>query len=172
MTWSGIGEFTLGGCVPMALTAQGGLSASVGLVLPEMQARIAGYIEAQAAVILHPITIASQLASAVALVAQLEALIAVGIPLVSLDTALIAGLIAELQATIGTLEARATFAVNLGVLLGTPGVYLVRHSGPVGDVLPAGLPGGSGPSQPVQGIAILATDAGAWSAIEAMFRVE
>jgi hypothetical protein len=170
MSWIGIGSFDLGSCVPMAVTAQAGLSASIGIVLPELQARLAGYLEAQANLTLNPPTLAADLEAALALVAQLQVLVELGLPSAGIDLSLIVGLIGELQLTLGSLSAQLSFAVSFGVLLGTPGVYLVRHTGPVGDVLPSGLPGGSGPSQPVEGIAILATDAGAWSAIQAVFR--
>jgi hypothetical protein len=170
MTWIGIGSFDLGSCVPMALTAQAGISASVNLVLPEIQAKLAGALEVQAFLALNPPSLTADLEAAVALVAQLEALITLGLPSAALDLSAMLALIAELQVSIGSLTAQLSFALSFGVLLGTPGVYLVRHSGPIGDVFPGGLPGGAGPSQPVEGIGIFATDAGAWTAIQAVFR--
>jgi hypothetical protein len=170
MTWMGIGEFSLGACVPLALTAQGNISLSVNLVLPELTAKLAGYIAAQASIAITPPTLAFQLEAALGLVAQLQALVALDLPSISINLSIVAGLIAELELSLGSLTAQLNFAISLGLILGTPGVYLVRHSGPVGDVLPGGLPGGAGPSQQVEGIAILATDAGAWSAMQALFR--
>jgi hypothetical protein len=154
----------------MALTANAGISASIGLVLPELEAKVAGYVEAHAQLLVNPPSLEADLEAALGLVAQLQALIALGLPSAGIDLGLILGLIAELEILIGSLSARLAFSTSFGLLLGTPGVYLVRHSGAVGDVLPAGLPGGSGPSQPVEGIALLATDAGAWAAIQAVFR--
>jgi hypothetical protein len=166
----GIGSFDLGSCVPMALTANAGLSASIDFVLPELEAKLAGFLEIQAELTINPPSLEADLEAALGLVAQLQALIALGLPSIGIDLTLIAGLIAELELSLGALSARLSFSVGFGLLLGTPGVYLVHHSGPIGDVLPAGLPGGSGPSQPVQGIGIFATDAGAWAAIQSVFR--
>jgi hypothetical protein len=166
----GIGSFDLGSCVPMALTANAGLSASIDFVLPELEAKLAGFLEIQAELILNPPTLEADLEAALGLVAQLQALIALGLPSIGIDLTLIAGLIADLELSLGALSARAAFSLNFGLLLGTPGVYLVHHSGPIGDVLPAGLPGGAGPTQPVEGLGIFATDAGAWAAIQAVFR--
>ena len=171
MTWIGIGEFSLGGVVPLAGVIQGRLSAAVGLVLPELESKLDGVLRAQAALILNPPSLSAQLAAAESIVTQLTALLNLGIPGASVDLVTLAALVAELQLQIGGIQAHATFATDFGVLLGTPGVYLVRHTGPVGDVMPGGLPGGIGPLQPVEGIAILATDAGAWTAIQALFRV-
>lgn len=166
----GIGSFDLGSCVPMALAANASLSASIDFVLPELTAKLAGFVEMQAAVMLNPPSLASDLEAAIGLVAQLEALIELGLPSAGIDLTLIAGLIADLQLSLGALSARLSFSVGFGVLLGTPGIYLVHHSGPIGDVLPAGLPGGAGPSQQVEGIGVFATDAGAWAAIQSVFR--
>lgn len=166
MTWMGIGEFTLGACVPMANTAYAAIGAAVGVSLPAVQARIAGLVKVQARVAVTPPSVATDLAAAVQLVARLQA--AVAMP--AFDVTLLGTMIADVQAILTDLSVRATFAANFGILLGTPGIYLARHSGAIGDVFPGGLPGGADPYQPIEGIAVFATDAGAWAAIQAVFK--
>lgn len=159
-----------GQCVPMALLAQGKLSASIGLVLPELTARLEGMLAAQVNLTINPPSLAANLQAALGLVAQLQAAIALEMPSASIDLNVILGLIAELQLSLGALQVDLQWAIAFGVILGTPGIHLYAHEGPVGDVLPGGLPGGDGPTQPAIGVLLLATDSGAISALQAMFR--
>lgn len=165
-----VGSLSPGQCVPMALLAQGRLSASIGLVLPELAARLEGMLAAQVNLTINPPTLAANLQAALALVAQLEASITLGLPSASIDLSVIVGLIAELQLSLGALQLDLQWALAFGLILGTPGIHLYAHEGAVGDVLPGGLPGGDGPSQPAVGVLLLATDSGAIAALRAMFR--
>ena len=165
-----VGSLSPGQCVPMALLAQGKLSASIGLVLPELQARLEGMLAASVNLSIQPPTLAANLEIALALVAQLQAAIELGLPSASIDLTLIASLIAELQISLGALQLDLQWSLAFGLILGTPGIHLYAHEGAVGDVLPGGLPGGTGPNQPAIGVLLLATDSGAIAALQAMFR--
>ena len=56
MTFILILEGSLGQCVPLALTASLELEAAVGLMLPELNAKIAGLLQLQASLTLTPPT--------------------------------------------------------------------------------------------------------------------
>lgn len=170
MTWATIGEFNLGSCVPLALQAQAGLDLSIGLVLPELQAKLGAYLGVQAQLAITPPSLALDLEAAIGLVAQLQATISLGLPGIEFDLSIIAGLIAELQLSLGGLQAQLAFSLQFGLLLGTPGIVVAVHEGQIGDVLPGGMPGGFGPAQPVWGVGLFATDAGSRTALETFFR--
>lgn len=166
MTASLVGEFTLGECLPLAAGAQVSLQAQ----LPELAARVAGALEAQAAVTLQPPTLAADLAAALGLVAQIQAAIALGLPSVTLDLALMASIVAELQASLGALQAQ----IALFACLGTPGVYLVAQDGTLGGLgadigTAASVIGPS--STPTNAVALICTTPEAWAAVSVAMRV-
>lgn len=153
----------------MVVLAEAKLSASIGLTLPTLEARLAGAVAAHARIGLQPPTLAGRLEAAVALVARLEAMIELGLPAIQVDVGAMLAVIAELELMIGELSASLSFSVGLAALLGTPGIYLARHEGAIGDVFPGGLPGGVSPSEPVWGVGVFATDGESKAALEAFF---
>jgi hypothetical protein len=150
VTYQYLGEITLGQCVPLALSAQ-------ALVVPELAAKVAGLLKAQAALTITPPTIAGQLALAAKTVANLE----VAPPGASLNLSGIAKLLAEIQASLSAW-------IAIGVSLGTPGVYAYSYEGTAGQLIPGGLPGNP-PSVPCNAVIFIATDAGVWSGMQAVF---
>jgi hypothetical protein len=150
MTYTYLGELSLGACVPLALTAQ-------ALVVPELAAKVAGLLKVQAALTITPPSIAGQLALAAKMVANLE----VAPPGASLQLAGIAKLLAEIQASLSAW-------VAIGVSLGTPGVFAYTYEGPANQLIPGGLPGNP-PAVPCNAVIFIATDAGVWSGMQAVF---
>lgn len=156
-TWNLVGQMTLGACVPSAVAAVAAIDASVAVALPDISARLAGCLAASAQVTFTPVQISALLESAIALTP----------PGVALNADAFAAVIAELQTTLGGLEAQASIGAALGLQLGTPGVWLYSVQGNAQDIIPGGIPG---VSAPVQGVILLASDAGAIAALQAVFR--
>lgn len=174
MTATYLGGFTVGECLPIAVTAKGGLDAAVAVALPELQAKVAGALEAQAALTLSPPTLAGDLQAAVALVGQLQAAVALGLPSAGIDLVAMAAVVAELQATIGGLQAQLALSASLGVTLGGGGVHLITQDGTIGtlgsDVAGAASAIGSSLS-PCKAVVLLATTDAAWAGISAAVKV-
>lgn len=159
-----VGELSLGACVPVAVSATATADASIGLVLPNISAELAGLLELQGVLSVSPPSISAQLEAAMAVVANLQ----LDMPTISLDLSLMAEVIAELQATLGSLQAQLSAIVALNLTLGTPGVYAYTYSGSSGGLIPGGLPGVS-TSTPCNAVVFAATDAGAWAAMQTAF---
>jgi hypothetical protein len=198
-----LGSLTLGNCVPIAgrakveldaalaagLAASARLEADVGLVLPSLNAKLAAALKLQASLVLTPPSLTAQLEAALKLVAALEAAISLGLPGLSFQLAAVAKLIAQIQADIGhfnasisfaaeikaLLEASVDFSLDLGLLLGTPGIHAYQYTGAVrdlGDELAAatenGFPEGNGGDGCVAWI-FAASDGGAMAAAQQAF---
>lgn len=169
MTVSYQGSLSLGQVVPMALTAQATLDASLNAVLPDLKARIAGLLELS---VRPPPALADLIAAARDTIAALQALVADPLP----DVSAIAQALADLQASLGQIEAGLAFSLQLGGMLSTPGIYYYAYAGQAGALggelsatLSAGLPGGGGPNEQVAGVILLARDGGAISALQSFF---
>ena len=171
-----VGQLTLGACIPTAAEAAAQISAGVGVSFSEVSAKLAGALDAQAQLTINPPSLATSLQAALDMVTNLQAAVALGLPGAIFDVSGVLSVIAELQATLGQLQASLDFAASLGLTLGTPGFYLYRYSGDVGQLgnglqaeLSGGLPTGGGPSIGVDGIILVAADAGAKAALSATF---
>lgn len=174
MTVTYEGKLTLGECIPTALEANAQLSANVGLQLPELQAKIAGALEAQARLTLQPPTVSAQLTTLANLAASLQASVAFPPPQAQLSA--VAALVAELQASLGQLQASIAFSAGFAASLGAPGVHFYSFGGrpdelgdEIGAQLSSGLPGGN-PSEQSKAIVLIASDGGAIAAMEAVLR--
>lgn len=161
------GSLTLGAISPQSLGAQVALDAALGLSMPDFQARLDG---ALAISIQPPPSLASLIASAQALLAALQSLIAAPLP----DVAATAALILELQATMATLTANLELSVSYGNLLSQAGIHFYAYSGradalggEMSSQLSAGLPGGAGGSENIAGVILAANDGGAIAALQA-----
>jgi hypothetical protein len=163
------GSLTLGQCVPTASAAQIALDASLGLAMPDFQARLTG---ALALSVSPPPDLSALIASAQALLAALQSLLAAPLP----DASATAALVTELQATMATLTAHLALSASLGSLLSTAGIHFYAFAGradamgsEMASQLSGGLPGGAGGSESVAGVVMLANDGGAIAALESMF---
>lgn len=174
MTAYYLGGFTVGECLPIAVTAKGGLDAALAVSLPEVQAKVAGALEAQAALSLDPPTLAGDLEAALALVGQLQAAVALGLPSAGIDLVGMAAVVAELQETLGGLQAQAALSASLAVTLGGGGVHLITQEGTLGtlgnDVASAAGAIGNGSSL-CKAVVMIATTDAAWAGISAAMRV-
>lgn len=162
------GSITLGQAIPAALSAAGELNASLGVTMPDLQARIDGLL---ALSISPPPNLAALVSAATSLLAALNLMLAAPIP----DMTVVASLLADLQATMGDLTASLSFAATLQANLGTAGIHYYTFAGRAGDFGPqmqaqlsAGLPGGAGPSESIAGAVLLASDGGAIAALQAV----
>ncbi len=170
MTAYYLGGFTVGECLPIAVTAKAGIDASVRIVLPSLEAKLAGALEVQAAITVSPPTLAVQLQAAIDLAAELQASIDLGLPGISVDLAAMASIIAEIQVELGSIQAQVALSASLGVTLGGAGVHLISQEGTLGsfgsDVgTAAGSIGAS--STPCNAVCLVATTPEAWAAISA-----
>lgn len=172
-----LGSLSLGQCVPLAVTAEGAITASVNVSLPQIQAQIAGLLQAQINLSVNPPTLAASLSTALQIVTSLEAAIAVGLPSVDFQVTAVAALLAKLQVTLGSLTAQLGISANLGLILGSPGVAAYAYSGTVGDLGPAvttatagGLPIGSGPGDACNAILLATETPATWSAMQQLFK--
>jgi hypothetical protein len=163
------GSLTLGQAIPLANQANAALAASVGLALPDLQARLDGALAISVA---PPPSLADLIASVQAMLAALQTLLAAPLP----DVSATLSLIADLQATMATLNANLALSLSFGNLLGSPGIHYYAYFGRADQLGPemsghlsAGLPGGAGPSENIAGVILAANDAGAIAALEAVF---
>lgn len=162
-----VGSMSVGGAIPLAATAQAQLDASLGVLLAEMQAKLTGAIEAHAQLVITPPSLSAGFTAAMDLVANLQALIDLGLPSASINLEAALAVIAELRVKLGVLEAAASFAAELSGILASAGVYVWTYSGAPGGL----VPGWSGPGGNVWAV-ILAAGAGATQgALKATFGV-
>lgn len=88
MSYSYLGSLTLGQCVPTALSAQGALDASIGVSLPEIQAKITGMLALQASLTITPPSIVASLEAALDMLVELQASLALTMPELSVTLGL------------------------------------------------------------------------------------
>lgn len=163
-----LGSLTLGQCVPMALTAVAELSAAASLALPQISGKIEG-----AALTIGVPDLAGLIRAAIALEKQLEALLTSGGPTIGLQVGAVASLLAELNGSLGSINATMSLAATLTAVLGTPGIEAYRYDGTAGSFTTAfapefdgGLRIGGGPNLPIHAIVLVATDSGAWAMMQ------
>lgn len=169
-----LGSYTLGECLPIAVSAKGALDASLGIQLPELNAKIAGMLAAQAALTLSPPTLAASLSAALDLVANLQESIALGLPSASINLAVVAGIVAELNASLGALNAQVALSAGFAATFGVGGVRLIRADGPIetiGADLAGVLPSLGAPGADAHALVLAAVDSDAWAAIETALKV-
>ena len=167
------GSKTLGACIPIALTAQASLAASLQLVLPELTGKLKAYLNISAALSVRLPSLDLQIQAALKIVAQLQAMLTISGPVISLQLSVVGGLIAELNLKLGQINAMLALSVSIGVALGAPGIELYTYEG-TADSLPSalspefvlGLRIGGGPNLPIHAVLLVATDSGAWNAMK------
>lgn len=137
---------SIGTLLPMSLQAIGALDAQLALMLPDIAAKIAGALKAQIGLTISPPSLSGSLETAAKIVLNLG--IAISGPSFALDFSAIAALIAELQASLGSVVANLALSAALKVTFGHGGLHLLTAEGEVGQmgtayqsILQAGLPG-------------------------------
>jgi len=170
MTVTYAGSITLGQAVPAALSAQVAIGDSVGVAMPDIQARISGLLTLS---LQPPPSLPSLIAGVQATLAALQQMLTVPLP----DAGATAAALADLQAQAAQLSASLAFATSLGSLLASPGVHYYLYAGRAGDVgaefgaaLSGGLPGGGGANEQIAGSVLLANDSGTIDALRAVLR--
>jgi hypothetical protein len=169
-TLAHVGTVTVGGAIPLALTAQAELDATLGVSLPEIQAKIDALVALSASLTITPPTLAASLVAALDTVAGLQAAIAAGVPSAALDLSAVAAALADLQAYLGTLTASAAFSASLAAYFGQAGVSVYRYDGTLTQ-LPGAAAGVVSGSTPGVGVFLFATAGGTTAALEAVFGV-
>lgn len=152
MTFQLQGSYTLGGALPLAVQAS-----AVGAA--DIQARLAGALEAQAQLIISPPTIGAQIEALLAAIAALQ----LAPPGAGIDVSAMATVIADLQASVALLA-------SINAAFGASGVYVYTWTGRAGDAVTGGIPGASG-DQASFGVYLLTTVPATWSAMQQMFGV-
>ncbi len=149
-----LGSFTLGGAMPQATSLRVALDASIGVVLPELQAKLTGLLALQARIAVSPPDLTAKLNAALAAVAALQAAISVGLPTASLQVTVIADLVARIQADIGDLNVNLSLSADIAALLGAAGVHAYKYTGAASGLGPqlsstigTTLPGGQSTDQ-------------------------
>ena len=170
MTVSYGGSITLGQAIPTALSAAGALTASLTPPVADAQARLAGMV---ALSVSPPPSLAELIAAVQALLAALQALLSAPLP----DVDAQAAAIAELQASLTAMQLALDLGLDLTATLGSPGIHYYTFAGAAQDLgsdmsseLSSGLPGGGGPSEQIAGAILLARDAGAIAALQAVMK--
>jgi hypothetical protein len=169
-----LGGFTVGECLPIAVQALGAADASIAVVLPNVTAKLAGALEAQAQLTINPPTLAGDLQAVLAFASQLQAAIALGLPSAGVDLAAMAAVIAEIQAELGSIQAQVSLSLALGLILAGAGVHLIAQEGTLGSLGSdiASETGSIGPSTTAShAVCLVATTSEAWAAISAAVRV-
>ncbi len=191
MTAQYIGNYSVGVAIPVLLAASaqlaldfGTLSASISLMLPELEAKLKAALELQLSLGIKPPSITAGLEVALALVASLEASIAISPPDVSASLAIdgvlaliaeLQGLVLQLNAQLGLGQVGLDLSIEIGKLAAAAGIHLVtgvqetrENIGPaIGEALAAS---GIAPGTPVRGWLILTEEANV-AAVEALSKL-
>lgn len=167
-----LGSATVGTFMPTALSGLAAAEAALVLPVVDLEAQIAGALQAAASISIQPPSI--ELAAA--LEAALSA--AVQFPGVSIDVSAMASLGASLNLKLSQLQAALTLVLALKAVLGTAGVYAWKLEGQVTSMGPdwsaqmaSGIPGLGDPNAQGVGIILLAQDGGASAALKTLFNL-
>jgi hypothetical protein len=163
--------------MPLVLAASAELSASIGIVLPKLQAELAGLLDLQANLAIRPPSIAANIDVLLQLVGALQASLAIGLPGVDFQIAAVLDLIAKIQIDLGSLSASLDFGFNLKVLLGALAIDLYAYEGAANALgasltaqLSMGLPSGTAPTSACNALVLVTESPVTWSAMSKVFR--
>jgi hypothetical protein len=177
MSVNQVGQLSIGGVVPIAIAAQATADASLGLVIPQITAQIAGLIALITQLGISPPSIEGSIALLTQAIGSLQA--AVTLPGASANITAIAAALAQLEATLLSLNAQVTASAALAVTLGTPGVWVYSYDGTprafgpnFSGAIGGGLPDSLDPDLPINGLVLLTSDGGTWQAMKTCFRTE
>ena len=175
MTVAYLGSLTLADALPGAAAAGAAGVAGIGLALPDLSARLS----ALASFAPIPSNFAADIALAQSIVVSIEAAITAGISPPSLDAqvAIVAGLVADLEAALSSINAQLSLVTDFLAILGTGGIFGYTYAGPAnglgGDFtteLASGFPGG-GATDATNAILLATTTPATWTAMSAVFKV-
>lgn len=161
-----IGSQTIGEVCPFAVSA---LTGAFAVILPKLQAQLAGVLALQASLTVTPPTLAANIDVATKLLAALNASVSLGLPGVSFQLQAVAALIAKLQLDIGALIFPPLFLVG--------GIDLYAYDGRVSEMggaitasLAVGLPGGTPANGSCNALLMIAETPVIWAAMQAFFK--
>lgn len=172
MTITSLGELSVGATVPGAASACAAGDLGINLALPDIEARLS----ALADVIAHPplpIDFSAQLTQAVSIVASIQSCITLGItpPDMSAQIAAFTALMAELEASVLSINAQLTVIADLTAALAAVGVELYAFEGPA-DTFGGELTVAIGVDfAPVNGLALVVHDPATWTALSQIMKV-
>lgn len=171
MTIQSLGSLTVGGCIPLGNSANVALAANVNAQLPRIQTRLTGALAAQARMTVSVPSVQARIDALTAAAARLAAS-----PVGSISVEGVTSAIAALEAEISALSAQLSLSASIGATFGTAGVWAYTATstpGAIGTELDAevggGLPDSLDPSLPVYAVILIASDAGAITAMQAAF---
>jgi hypothetical protein len=171
-----VGELSIGEAVPGAASAAIAGQAGINLALPDLQGRL----EALLAFAPAEVNFAAQLTLALQTVAAVQAAIAGGIspPSISAQLAIVAGLIADIQDAMLSIDAQLSIILDFQALLVGAGVHVYAYNGEVQDFgaeldaeIGTGLPGGLGPAEDVDALVLVTNIPATWAAMSQVFQV-
>lgn len=161
-----LGTLSLGAIVPGMAVAQASAALAVEAALGEIQAKLAGLLNVQAALLFPPLPTAA-LTGALQVVQALQLDLAIAAP--SLQITGIASLIIELQAQILALQASLDLVLSFD--LGAAGIVAYEYEGTtdtlgssLSSVTSGGLPGGTG-SDPCFALILATSVPSTWAAL-------
>lgn len=170
-----LGVRSLGGVLPVLATAEAAIVASVAPAMAELNAKLAGLLAVQAALLAPPLPSVTIAGAALALV-SLQATLAVPQPTSPQLVAALA-VIAQVRAQLGALEAQLSVAAELGALGNAGGIAAYAYAGTIDALGPAvtaelggGIPGGAGADQG-NALVLVTTTPGTWISMRAAFAI-
>jgi len=175
MSFTYIGELTIGGAAPGAAAAAVACIAGINLALPDIQARL----DALLAFVPTPVDFTLQLQLALQMMASVEASIALGLPTPSILTqlAIVAALVAALEASVSAINAQLGAVVAFQAHLAAPEVHAYVFAGATNALgaeasaaLAGGLPGHA-PTTAINALVLATPVPATWTAMGAVFKV-
>ena len=169
-----VGSMSIGVAVPAGLSACVAGTAGINLALPDIEARLAALASFSPS--LGSFAVDLELANQ--MIASINAAISVGItpPSISVQLALIAGLIADLSAQIVSINAQLSIIVDISGLLATAGLHVYSYRGAVGSFggtftteLSSGFPGGT-ILEDCNALVLATSSSVAWTAMQSVFK--
>lgn len=166
MTVTALGSLTVAAAVPgMYATVIAGAS-GINAVLPGLAAELA----ALSAIVPTPTSPTAQLAQVAQITASINAGITAGLPVPDV-IGILAALIAELSAKVGSLNAQLAIVTGFNAALATGGIAAFAYDGAVGSLgAELGAAVGGGPTH-ANALALVTTDPAAWAALGAVMKV-
>lgn len=175
MTLTFLGQQTIGGVVPAAVTAQASTDAALLPAIERLQGELAGLLAMLAGMTIGPPSLPETLEGSLQVVASLS----VPTPTIpTLQIPNIAAQIAEIEAAIAALLQALGVSASFAAALGTGGISLFAYNGAVASMgaevqaaLSSGLPNGTGPAARADALILASTSVATWSVVGTVFKV-
>lgn len=131
-----LGQVTLGVYLPLLLALSLQVNASLAALVPQLSARLAGYLALSAKIAIKPPSLLASIDLAGKIVASLNAALSTGFvpPSVDFTGSLLVGLIAQLQAQLTGLQALLSLALQVKGLTAAGGFSSFLYQGPLSDL--------------------------------------